>query len=153
LRVDIVSASGTVTYKETGKLPGITEIQPGTYIFMDSSYYPIMPDFERALTVLATVTSYSEEGYLVIDAGSKALSTDSGMPEIKGLPAAKLTRLWEEHGKLELGKASQRLKIGDKIEIFPSHVCTTVNLYERYFAIRNDRLEAVWQIDARGKLD
>lgn len=152
LRVDIVSASGTVTYKETGKLPGIIEIQPGTYIFMDSNYYPIMPDFERALTVLATVVSHPEEDYVLIDAGSKALSTESGMPEIKDIAGAKLTRVWEEHGKVELGEPSLRLKIGDKVEIYPSHVCTTVNLYDQYFAISNDRVEAVWEIDARGKL-
>ncbi len=152
LKVEIVSAGGTVTYEETGKLPGITEIQPGTYIFMDSNYYPRLPGFERALTVLATVISHPEDNYVVIDAGSKSLSLESGLPEIKDLPGAEFVGFWEEHGKMEVAELSAKLRIGDKIEVFPSHVCTTVNLHDRYFAIKNDRVEAVWEIDARGKL-
>lgn len=152
LRVEIVSAGGTVTYEETGMLPGITEIQPGTYIFMDSNYYPRLPGFERALTVLATVISHPEDNYVVIDAGSKSLSLESGLPEVKDLPSAKLVKFWEEHGKIELTEPSPKLKVGDKIEVFPSHVCTTINLHDRYFAIKNERVEAIWEVDARGKL-
>jgi len=152
LRVEIVSASGTLTYKETGKLPGITEIQPGTYIFLDSRYYARQTDFNRALTVLATVISHPVDDYIVVDAGSKALSQDGGMPEVKGLPGAKLVRMWEEHGKIELAAAIPELKVGDKIEIFPSHVCTTVNLHGKFFAVRDDRVEAIWEISTRSKL-
>lgn len=152
MRVEIVSAAGTLTYKETGKLPGITEIQPGTYIFMDSRYYARQTDFRCALTVLATVISHPVDNYLVVDAGSKALSQDGGMPEVKDLPGAKLMRMWEEHGKIELAEPVPGLKVGDKIEIFPSHVCTTVNLYGKFFAVRNDRVEATWEILTRGKL-
>jgi len=101
LTAAIVSAAGTLTYKETGRLPGITEIQPGTYIFMDSRYYALQSDFNRALTVLATIISHPVDNYIVVDAGSKALSQDGGMPELKDLPGAKLARLWEEHGKIE----------------------------------------------------
>jgi len=152
LRAEIVSAAGTLTYKETGKLPGITEIQPGTYIFLDSRYYAKQTDFNRALTVLATVISQPVDDYIVVDAGSKALSQDGGMPEVKDLPGAKLARMWEEHGKIEMAAPIPELKVGDKIEIYPSHVCTTVNLYGRYFAVRNDRVEAIWEISSRGKL-
>ena len=151
LRAEIVSAAGTLTYKETGKLPGITEIQPGTYIFFDSRYYAKQTDFNRALTVLTTVISHPVDDYIVVDAGSKALSQDGGMPEVKDLPGAKLARMWEEHGKIELAAPIPELKVGDKIEIYPSHVCTTVNLYGRYFAVRNDRVEAIWDISTRGK--
>jgi len=152
LRAEIVSAAGTLTYKETGKLPGITEIQPGTYIFFDSRYYAKQTDFNRALTVLATVISHPVDDYIVVDAGSKALSQDGGMPEVKDLPGAKLARMWEEHGKIELAAPTPELKVGSKIEIYPSHVCTTVYLYGRYFAVRNDRVEAIWEISSRGKL-
>lgn len=152
MRVTIVSAAGTLTYKEAGKLPGVTEIQPGTYIFMDSRYYARQTDFRCALTVLTTVISHPVDNYLVVDAGSKALSQDGGMPEVKDLPGAKLMRMWEEHGKIELAEPIPGLKVGDKIEIFPSHVCTTVNLYGKFFAVRNDRVEAIWEISTRGKL-
>jgi len=147
LSVEIVSAGGTGTYKEAGELPGVTEIQPGTYIF--SRYRE--PTFNRALTVLATVISYPADNYVVIDAGSKALSQDFGMPVIKDLPEARLVGLSEEHGKVELVEPIPKLKIGDKIEIFPLHVCTTVSLHGKYFAVRNDRVEAIWSIATRAK--
>lgn len=145
LSVEIVSAGGTGTYKEAGELPGVTEIQPGTYIF--GRYRE--PTFNRALTVLATVVSYPDN-YVVIDAGSKALSQDFGMPVIKDLPGATLVGLSEEHGKVELVEPIP-MKIGDKIEIFPLHVCTTVSLHGKYFAVRNDRVEAIWSIATRAK--
>lgn len=153
LRAEIVSAAGTLTYKETGRLAGITEIQPGTYIFLDNRYYAKQKDFKRALTILTTVISHPVDNYIVVDAGSKALSQDGGMPEVKDLPSAKLTRMWEEHGKIELVESTPELKVGDKIEIFPSHVCTTVNLYGKFYAVRNNRVEAIWEISTRSKLE
>jgi D-serine deaminase-like pyridoxal phosphate-dependent protein len=152
LNVKIVSASGTLTYKQTGSLPGITEIQPGTYIFMDARYYALQTDFRCALTVLTTIISHPADNYIIVDAGHKALSSDGGMPEVKDLPGAKLVRMWEEHGKIELSQPMPELKVGDKVEIYPSHVCTTVNLHGKYFAIRNDRVEAVWETFTRHKL-
>ena len=152
LKAEIVSAGGTVTYEETGRMSGITEIQPGTYIFMDNNYYSRLPVFERALSVLATVISCPDDNYFVIDAGSKAISLESGLPEVKDLPGAKFVSFWEEHGKVALEEPSLGPKIGDKVEVFPSHVCTTVNLHDRYFALEDDQVVAVWEIDARGRL-
>jgi len=149
LAVEIVSAGGTVTSMETGILPGITEIQPGTYIFMDASYYPRQPGFKCALTVLATVISVPGDDYFIIDAGSKALSQDSGMPEVKDLAGAKLVKLWEEHGKVEIAKPAALPRIGDRVEIIPSHACTTVNLHGRFFAVRNSEVAAIWGISTR----
>ncbi|MFC1911892.1 DSD1 family PLP-dependent enzyme [Chloroflexota bacterium] len=152
LRVDIVSAGGSISYRETGKLPGITEIQPGAYIFMDSTYYPRQTELERALTVLTTVISRPKDNYIMVDAGSKSLSQDWGIPEVKDIPGAKIVLLSEEQMKIEFTGSLPKLSAGDKIEIFPSHVCTTVNLHDRYRAIRNDCVEAVWDVEARGKI-
>lgn len=152
LKVEIVSAGGSISYRETGKLPGITEIQPGAYIFMDSTYYPRQTEFERALVVLTTVISRSQDNYIMVDAGSKSLSQDWGIPEVKDIPGAKIVLLSEEQGKIEFTDSLPKLSVGDKIEIFPSHVCTTVNLHDRYYAIRNDRVEAIWEVEARGKI-
>jgi D-serine deaminase-like pyridoxal phosphate-dependent protein len=149
LKVGIVSAGGTVTSKETAALPGVTEIQPGTYIFMDSSYYPRRPEFECALSVLATVISRPSDDYFIIDAGSKALSQDSGMPEVKNLAGARLVKLWEEHGKVEVTGPGAIPQPGDRIEVIPSHACTTVNLHGRFFAIRDGAVEAIWGISTR----
>ncbi len=152
LKVEIVSAGGTITYEETGRMPGITEIQPGTYIFMDANYYSRLPAFGLALTVLTTVISCPEDDHFIIDAGSKSLSLEMGLPQVKGLPGAKVTKLWEEHGKVELKGSSSKVRVGDKIELFPSHVCTTVNLHDRYFALKGESLEDIWMIDARGRV-
>jgi len=152
LKVEIVSAGGSISYRETGKLPGITEIQPGAYIFMDSTYYPRQTEFERALAVLTTVISRSQDNYIMVDAGSKSLSQDWGIPEVKDIPDAQIVLLSEEQGKIEFSDSLPKLSVGDKIEIFPSHVCTTVNLHDRYYAIRNDRVEAIWEVEARGKI-
>ncbi len=152
LKVEIVSAGGSISYRETGKLPGITEIQPGAYIFMDSTYYPRQTEFERALTVLTTVISRSRDNYIMVDAGSKSLSQDWGIPAVKDIPGAKIVLLSEEQGKIEFSDSPPNFNVGDKIEIFPSHVCTTINLHDRYHAIRNDRMEAIWEVEARGRI-
>jgi D-serine deaminase-like pyridoxal phosphate-dependent protein len=151
LNPSIISASGSLTYKETGSLPGITEIQPGTYIFMDARYYSFQKDFKCALSVLATVISRTGNDYMVVDAGHKALSSDGGMPVIKDIPGANMVRMWEEHGKIEFTGPAPDIKVGEKIEIYPTHVCTTVNLHGKYFAVRNDRVEAIWEIFTRHK--
>ena len=152
LKVEIVSAGGSISYRETGKLPGITEIQPGAYIFMDSTYYPRQTEFERALTVLTTVISRSQDNYIMVDAGSKSLSQDWGIPEVKDIPDAQIVLLSEEQGKIEFSDSLPKFSVGDRIEIFPSHVCTTVNLHDGYYAIRNDHVEAIWEVEARGKI-
>jgi D-serine deaminase-like pyridoxal phosphate-dependent protein len=152
LPVKVVSAGGTSTWNITGAIPGITEVESGTYIFMDASYYKHTPDFERALHLLATVISHPRKGRAVTDAGHKALSTDEGLPEVVWPKGAKLVRLAEEHGTLELeGDEAEQLRPGDRVVILPSHGDTTINLHEYYCALRNGVVEAVWPIAGRGR--
>jgi D-serine deaminase-like pyridoxal phosphate-dependent protein len=150
LPVEIVSAGSTSTYNITGSIPGITEVEAGTYIFMDAAYRYI-PDFDCALTLLATVISRPRKGVAIIDAGMKALSTDEGMPEVVWPRGAKLTRLSEEHGAMQVEGDAEQLRPGDKVEILPSHGDTTINLHTHYFPLRNGILEAVWEISGRGR--
>ena len=149
VEVKIVSAGGTGTYNVAGAYPGITEIQAGSYIVMDSKYYSVLQDFDCALTLLTTVTSRPDKETAILDAGMKAMTFEFGMPELIGLKGAGISFLSEEHGHLYLEDADPR--VGQKLELIPSHCCTTINLHDRYYAVRGDRLEAVWPIAARGK--
>lgn len=145
--VEIVSAGGSNTSGLTGLYPGITDIQVGSYVTMDAhnSHYGL--DFEQAVTVLATVISRPQKNRAVIDAGKKSLSTDEGLP-ICTTPGITISKLNEEHGHLGIDRLDHGLRAGDKIEIVPSHGCTTIPLYDRYVAIRNDHVESVLEIHA-----
>lgn len=148
--VEIVSAGGTGTYNISGIFPGITEIQAGSYVVNDSTYYKVVPEFEIALTLMTTVISRPSADRIIIDAGMKAVSNDMGLPEVKGLQGATVLKLSEEHGKIQLSDTSLPVKPGKKIELIPSHCCTTINLHEHYHIVENDRVEDIWPIEARG---
>ncbi|MCL1973861.1 MAG: DSD1 family PLP-dependent enzyme [Bacteroidetes bacterium] len=150
--VEIVSAGGTGTYDMSGIYPGITEIEAGSYLFMDGCYSGIMGNdlFRPALWVLSTVISKPEPGLALIDAGMKSLTHEFGLPQPL-LSGAVLKGLSEEHGRLALLPEADYLKVGDLVYIWPSHGCTTVNLHDRYCVVKNNRLVAVWEIACRGK--
>jgi D-serine deaminase-like pyridoxal phosphate-dependent protein len=151
LPVEVVSAGGTGTYSITGKIPGITEIEAGSYVFMDGSYRKVLQDFQCALTVLTTVISRPTPDRAVVDIGRKSISNDMGMPDVFNVEGATLTALSEEHGKLQVEGDARQLRPGDKIEILPSHGDTTINIHSHYFGVRNGKLEAIWEIAGRGK--
>jgi len=146
LAPEIVSAGGTGTYDIAGNWPGVTEVQAGSYVFMDGAYRIVRPDLGRtALTLLATVISRRGDR-AIIDTGMKALSIEFGHPRGKDLPV-KVERLSEEHGTLSF-TAECDLKAGDKIELIPSHGDTTINLHSEYHVVRGDEVVAIWPIEA-----
>ena len=151
LEVAIVSGGGTGTHDITGTVDGVDEIQAGSYIFNDVRYRSVGAHFDCALTVLATVVSRPNPTLAVTDAGHKVLTSEFGLPELVGIDGASLIGLSEEHGKVGFKTPNRELRPGDKVEFIPSHGCTTVNLFDHYHAIRDDRLEAVWEIAGRGK--
>jgi D-serine deaminase-like pyridoxal phosphate-dependent protein len=149
--VSIVSSGGTGTYFITGRYPGVTEIEVGSYITMDAQYREeVGIDFRYALTVLSTVTS-THGDHAIIDAGLKTITRDFGLPLVLDPPGWELTGLSEEHGHLER-QGGNPLVIGDKVELVPNHGCTTINLHDEYHVVRQGVLEAVWPIAARGKV-
>jgi len=151
---DIVSAGGTGSYQYTVKCPGITEVQAGGGIFMDP-YYRIacqVKDLDFALTVLATVVSRPTLERAILDAGRKTMNPDIAMPIVARYPDAEVKRLSAEHCELHLGKDSQNLKIGDKIELIVGYGDFTTVLHDEFYGFRSDRLEVVWPILGRGKL-
>jgi D-serine deaminase-like pyridoxal phosphate-dependent protein len=150
LPVDIVSAGGTGTYDQTGAYPGVTEVEAGSYVFMDSKYLRLGLPFKPALTLAATVISRMNPERAVIDAGMKALTTDNNLPQVVKPDGARLAGLSEEHGILEVDPQVD-LAPGDRVYLIPSHICTTVNLHDRYYLVREGYLQAVWEIAGRGK--
>ncbi len=150
LPVEIVSAGGTGTYNVSGTYPGVTEVQAGSYVMMDAKYAKLGLGFEKAVTVLATVQSKPTDNMTIIDAGMKVMTYEFGWPELIGVANTRLGFLSEEHGHLLIEGDPPNVRIGDKVELYPSHICTTVNLHERLYACRGEDVEDVWPIDARG---
>lgn len=148
--VPIVSSSGTGTYDIGGRFPGITEIQVGSYATMDGRYRQVGVPFTPALTVLTTVISAPREGVAITDAGVKSLTVEFGLPEVVGMPGAKVVYLSEEHTKLALSDGVQ-LQAGDKIELLPMHGCTTFNLHDQFYVLRDGIVEEIWPVAARGR--
>ena len=144
-----VSGGGTGTYHITGDDTLWTEIQAGSYVFMDNVYSRGNLPFRNSLSILTTVI-HKRPGMAVTDAGLKVCSTENGPPTIKDRPNLKiLGNLSEEHGKV-LDEGDE-LRYLQKIEYIPSHCCTTVNLHDQYYCVRKGRLEAVWPISGRGR--
>ncbi len=151
--VDMVSCGGTGTFPYCARQPGVTEVQVGGAIFSDMHYrnhYHI--DFPFALTVLATVTSRPTPARIVLDAGKKTMSGDAAMPEPIGLPATKAVKLSAEHSTIELESPSVTPGIGDRIEFVAGYSDTTVHLHEEIIGIRKGRVEAIWRVAGRGKI-
>lgn len=158
IRCPMVTGGSTGTYRFDAENPGMTELQPGSFIFMDLEYETIggpdggrYRDFRNALTVVTTVIS-TPPGFAIVDGGYKAFSTDRPFtPKPVDLPGVEYGWAGDEHGRLNLADAARKLKVGDRIEFIPPHCDPTVNLYDHIYALRGDRVEAVWPVLARGK--
>jgi D-serine deaminase-like pyridoxal phosphate-dependent protein len=151
LPADIVSGGGTGTHATTAAYPGVNELQAGSYITMDGRYRDLGMPFQTGLTVLATVVSRTRPETAILDVGMKAITHEFGLPYVLDVPGAKITRMSEEHGIVELEDPSVALKAGDKVRLLPTHGDTTINLHDRYFVVRHGVLEAIWDVAGRGK--
>jgi 3-hydroxy-D-aspartate aldolase len=153
----VVTGAGTGTFEFESASGVYTELQCGSYIFMDADYGRNLDRdgsptkaFEPSLFVWATVMSRPAGDRAIVDAGLKALAFDSGPPLVWEEPAATYERASDEHGRLAVTAATNRLNIGDKIRLVPGHCDPTVNLYDWYVGIRQNRVEQLWPITARG---
>ncbi len=155
--ITIVTTGGTGTAEICASCGGVTEVQPGSFIFMDTDYRSALgPIYTNALTILSTVISRPTSKQAVVDAGLKSLSIDSGMAEPQGLPDVTYRPGGDEHGILTwhegMQTPSRRLDVGERIAFIPSHIDTTINLHDTYYAHRDGRIEAIWSVAARGKV-
>jgi D-serine deaminase-like pyridoxal phosphate-dependent protein len=149
--VEIVSGGSSNTYQITAAHPGITEVQVGSYVTMDAHNAAYGIAFEQAVTVLTTVISRPTRERAITDAGKRSLSSDHGLP-LCPTPGVLLVNLNDEHGHVRLEDPEHPLRIGDKLEIVPSHGCTTIPLFDEYMVIRNDTVVAVEPILPRGTM-
>lgn len=154
---DNITGAGTGTFEFEAGSGVYTELQCGSYIFMDADYGRNLDHdgratraFEPSLFVWATVMSRTNDERAIVDAGLKALAFDSGPPTVWEEPAATYDRASDEHGRLTLAGATNRLRLGDKLRLVPGHCDPTVNLYDWYVGVRNERVESLWPITARG---
>ena len=155
----IVSNGGTPDLWRAHEVAAATEHRPGTYIYMDRSQVARgVGGFEDcALTVLATVVSRPTEDRAIIDAGSKALTSDTlglaGFGLIEAYPEAVIVGLSEEHGTIDLSACAQKPKIGEQLRIIPNHACVVSNLFDTVTLVSGDTVIETVAVDARGRVD
>lgn len=160
LDTGIFSGGGTGTYNMDHETPGLTDVQVGSYVFMDAQYLAIggsenadvYDDFEPALTVLATVLNAQYEGRATTDAGAKANTINQPWPIIAGETGMTYTAGSDEFGTIRYEEnASRTYAVGDKLDLIVSHCDPVVNLYDQLYGVRGDLVEVVWSIAGRGK--
>lgn len=160
ISVDEISVGATPALLVADPLPGITEIRPGTYIFLDAAQAGITGTFaECALTVLATVVNRPTADRVVLDTGVKALTAfvrgagvtrNTGHGTLKEWPQIRVEHLSDEHGVFSAPPGNE-FAIGQRVEIIPNHACPTCNLYDRLYGVRGGKVVAEWPILARGR--
>jgi D-serine deaminase-like pyridoxal phosphate-dependent protein len=160
LELDVISVGSTPTARVAARVPGVTEIRPGTYVFNDVQQMRlgVADESSCGARILATVISTPSDGRFVLDAGSKSLGGDGGdgppfpgRGVIAGRPDLRLEFLSEEHG-VGSTHGPDRVRIGDRLEVIPLHACTCVNLFDVAIGVRgNDVVEAL-PIAGRGKV-
>jgi D-serine deaminase-like pyridoxal phosphate-dependent protein len=153
--IDVVSTGGTGTAEFCAAHEVVTEVQPGSFAFMDADYSDTggVP-YRSSLTAIATVISRPVPDRAVIDAGLKTLSDDSGPARLLDAPGWSYLHAGDEHGVLTPTDAPERrdLRVGDRVTLQPSHIDTTVNLHDALYAHRAGQIEAAWLLAARGKV-
>lgn len=157
----VVTGAGTGTFTEEASSGIWTELQAGSYCFMDADYArnqvaagSNVPQFEHALFIAATVMSATAPGRAVVDAGHKAAAIDSGLPEVWLCDGVTYTQANDEHGLLSVADQVRQPCLGDRIWLVPGHIDPTVNLHDWYVGVRGGLIdgvvENVWPVAARG---
>jgi D-serine deaminase-like pyridoxal phosphate-dependent protein len=157
VRCPVVTGAGTGTWQHERDSGVYTELQPGSYVFMDADYgrNALAPDqhhFEQSLFVLATVMSTAVRGHAVVDAGLKALAFDSGPPLVYGASGLEYQKASDEHGIIAVGSTASSPQLGDRVWLIPGHCDPTVNLHDWIVGVRGASVESVWAVAARGAL-
>ncbi len=162
IEIDTISIGATPSLMQSDILEGITEIRPGTYIFMDTGQGNALGDFSRcAATVLTTVISKPTEERIVLDAGAKSLTsqnrnvgicTTTGYGLVKNSKDVRLSGLFDEHGLINDKSFHELVEVGDKIEVVPNHICPCCNLYDSAYVVSNGEILHEIPILCRGKV-
>jgi 3-hydroxy-D-aspartate aldolase len=159
IEVKVFSGGGTGTYDMEPALGVLTDIQAGSYAFMDVEYRDIggqdndqiFGDFEPSLFVLATAISQPQSRLITMDAGIKCLATDTSHPEFRDIEGVVYHFGGDEHGIVQLNNPSKEIKLGDRLPIITPHCDPTVNLFDYYYPHRAGEVNEIWPISARGR--
>jgi len=155
----MVSGGGTPGWAHAHEIEGVTEMRVGTYIYNDRTLVEAgAASFEDcALTVHAMVVSRPEEDRAILDCGSKTLTSDliprgasAGYGYLPDYPDARIDRVSEEHGMLDLSQSARKPALGERVRIIPNHVCVVTNLHNEVVASRGGMVEGIWPVAARG---
>jgi D-serine deaminase-like pyridoxal phosphate-dependent protein len=158
LNMEIFSGGGSGTYNIMHEVPHCTDVQVGSYLFMDMQYMAIgsetgdavFSDFAPSLTVITTVLNNRFAG-LTTDAGAKALTLNTPTAGVIGEPGMKYNAGSDEFGSIRFSEPpSKKYAIGDKLELIVPHCDPAVNEYNQMYGIRGEKVEQVWDITARG---
>ncbi len=156
LPAEMVSGGGTGAAYHSHEVPGLTEIRVGTYVYNDwttvqNGWCTIEQCAQR---VICTVVSRPTPDRAILDGGSKTFSSDGGLPmgHILEYPEAAIYRMNEEHGYVDISRCARKPEVGERVTVIPNHACAVSNLHDVIYGLRGDRVETVWPILARGKL-
>ena len=156
IQVLCVSGGGTQSAREAHTFVEVTEHRPGSYVYGDRYWleHGVMPLETCALTVVSTIVSRPTPDRAILDAGSKSLSSDTmgldGYGFIIEYPQAKIYNLNEEHGYVDVSACIQKPEIGERVRVIPNHCCAVSNLFNQIVGSRQDQVEVVWPVAARG---
>lgn len=157
----IVSGGSTPTAFQSHEVKPYTEIRPGTYVFNDMN--TVQGGFctlgDCAASIICTVVSDAVRGQVVIDGGSKTFTNDVCIPApdsghgcIPEYPGARLIRLSEEHGQVDVSNCEKHPRVGERVTVIPNHICPCVNLQDAFWWCEADAAPQAVPVDARGKL-
>jgi len=147
--VEVVSTGESWTYDVARDIPGVTEVEGGTYALMSHSY-GFMREFHMAAKILGTIISTPRPGIAIGDVGMRALAAPGGvLPEVEGMPEVTVEALHPDHIVLR-GEGIMPLKLGDKFLLHSGQQDVMVNRWDQFVAVRHGIVEAVWEIAARG---
>ncbi|MBM3948894.1 MAG: DSD1 family PLP-dependent enzyme [SAR202 cluster bacterium] len=155
----IVSGGGTGTHDFDYELGVLTEVQGGTYVFMDMNYRNVVMrrddphPFKQALSVRTTVVSAAQPGFVVTDAGIKEIDNLNGKVNaviMKGAPeGAVYTLIGDDMGRITFAKPGDRMKVGDVVELMTPHCYQTAIMYSHYNVVSRDKLVDIWPLEGR----
>lgn len=157
----IVSGGGTGSHLLDGQARVLTEVQPGSYVFMDEAYNPVDiygaggPEFGSALRVAVTVVGHSSTGFAITDGGSKSFALDGPPPRVLlgGELVGRIEWCGDEYGRILPEPGHETLPISTVVECTVPHCDPTINLHDFLHVVSGDRLVEFWRVEARGRAD
>jgi 3-hydroxy-D-aspartate aldolase len=154
-----VTGGGTGTCGLLGQDDPLTELQPGSYVFMDGNYHLLRgadggdeARFEQSLHLHATMMSRGGPDRGMVDAGTKALSLEAGLPLAADHPGMRYVRGDDEHGRIVFEPGARQANVGDRVRLIPSNCDPTVNLHDWYVVVQGDVVVDLWPVTARGAI-